>query len=63
MRKTSTSRTKKNRPKIKLGIPDLEHSYGASALRIRGVDISMPLMSSSLGTVPNHDWPSTRRLF
>ena len=31
MRKTSTSRSKgkKNRPKIKLGIPDLEHSKAA----------------------------------
>jgi hypothetical protein len=29
MRKTSTNRTKKNRPKIKLGIPDLEHSKPA----------------------------------
>jgi hypothetical protein len=29
MRKKSTSRTKKNRPKTKLGIPDLEHSKAA----------------------------------
>jgi hypothetical protein len=29
MRKTSTSRTRKNRPKVKLGIPDLEHSKAA----------------------------------
>ena len=39
MRKTSTSKTKgrKNRPKIKLGIPDLEHSK-AAVLRARFSD-------------------------
>ena len=69
MRKTSMNKAngKKSRPKTKLGIPDLEHSKaaasGASVLRIRGEDISMPSMSSSPGTVLNHDWPSTKQWF
>jgi len=65
MRKTPTSRAtgKKRRPKNKLGIPDLEHSKAAVllVLRIRGVNISMPSISSSAGTVLNHDWPSTKQ--
>ena len=56
-----------DRPKTKLGIPDLEHSKAAVlrslGSRTPGADISMPLMSSSLGTVLNHDWPSTKRWF
>jgi hypothetical protein len=61
MRKTSTSRSKRkeNRPKTKLGIPDLEHSKAAvlrvSLHRIRGVATSTQLMSSFLGTALNHD--------
>ena len=53
MRKTSTNKAKgkKNRPKTKLGIPDLEHSK-AAVLRSLGspdsrADTSMRSMSSS----------------
>jgi hypothetical protein len=38
-------------------------SYGTSVPRIQGVDISMPSMSSSPGTVLNHDWPATKQWF
>jgi hypothetical protein len=58
MRKTSTSgsKRKKNRPKTKLGIPDLEHSKAeVSRHRIRGVATSTQLMSLLLGTALNHD--------
>ena len=66
MKKTPTgnSKGKKSRPKAKLGIPDLEHSkaavYAALVPRTPGVDISMPSMSSSLGTALNHGWPSIK---
>jgi hypothetical protein len=69
MRKMSTNRAtgKKNRPKTKLGIPDLEHSkaavLGASVLRIRGADISMLLTSSLRGTVLSRDWHSIKQWF
>ena len=61
MRETSKSgsKRKKNRPKTKLGIPDLEHSKAAvlavSRHRIRGVATSTQLMSLLLGTALNHD--------
>jgi hypothetical protein len=69
MRKTSTGKAKgkKNRPKIKLGIPDLEHSKAAVlrslGLRILGADISMLLMSSLPGIVLSRDWHSTKQWF
>jgi hypothetical protein len=67
MRKASTSeiRRKKNRPKTKLGIPDLEHSKAAVlrslASRTPGVATSTQLMSLLLGTALNHDWHSTKQ--
>jgi hypothetical protein len=67
MRKMSTKRAtgKKDRPKTKLGIPDLwntrkPQSSGASVLRIRGADISMLLTSSLRGTVRSRDWHSIK---
>jgi hypothetical protein len=69
MRKTSTRKAKgkKNRPKIKLGIPDLEHSKAAvleaSVLRIQGADTSMLLTSSLPGIVLSRDWHSTKQWF
>jgi hypothetical protein len=69
MGKTSTNKAKgkKNRPKNKLGIPDLEHSKAAVlrslVLPTRGADTSMLSMSSSPGTVRNLDWPSRKQWF
>jgi hypothetical protein len=63
MRKTSASRAKgENRLKIKLGIPDLEHSKAAVLRSLgRGANISMLSMSLSPRTVLNYDRPSTRQ--
>jgi hypothetical protein len=56
---TSGSKRKKNRPKTKLGIPELEHSkaevFRVSLHRIRGVATSTQLMNLFLGTALNHD--------
>ena len=62
MSKTSTNKAKgkKNRPKTKLGIPDLEHSK-AAVLRSLGSPDSRrgyqhAIDESSPGTVLNLDW-------
>ena len=62
----ANSKGKKSRPKIKLGIPDLEMSkaavYAVLARRIRGGGTSMRSMSLSLGIAPSRDSPLTKTL-
>ena len=61
---TANSKGKRSRPKSKLGIPHLELSKPAVlrslGRRIRGADISMRLMSLSLGIAPNLGWLLTK---
>ena len=67
MRKTSTKKQRARRtdPRLSSAYPIWNtrnpQSSEASVLRIRGAGISMPLMSSSPGTVLSHGWHSTKQ--
>jgi hypothetical protein len=69
MRTTSTSgsKCKKNRPKTKLGIPDLEHSKAAVLRSLASPDSRRGYQHAIdelfLGTALNHDWHSTKQWF